>query len=79
MVRPEHGGNGRAALPVASVVVTPGSPRETGQITFAFGGRFTQPRSLMWSMMSAMRGREAELRADARPGPFDLGSMQGPL
>jgi hypothetical protein len=28
-------------------VVTQGSPRESGQITFAFGGLFTQPRSLI--------------------------------
>ena len=29
--------------------------------------------------LAAVRDREAELRADARPGSFDMGSMQGPL
>ena len=29
--------------------------------------------------LAPVRGREAELLADARPGSFDMGSMQGPL
>ena len=29
--------------------------------------------------LAPVRDREAELPADARPGSFDMGSMQGPL